>query len=203
MQKKLFPIFSILLLLISLVAPGIQPVGAEGKEDKKFEDGTHPITVKVLNANSDDESIADGFIEDKAELIVKEGKNTVRMTITGSSMLKELTIEGVKAKTVGGTEDEEEDSRVVELEVKDLEKVLDGTTHVVVPGLYDENHNVRFDFDASSVPLAEDEKKKKIHQKKTMVMKTVEILMKRITTQKKVKKIILLTRKTSLRKMIR
>ena len=175
MTKRFFPIFSIVLLLISLIAPGIQSVAAEENKDKTYEDGEYVLPLKVLKNDSDEISTANNYLS-SAKLIVENGINTLRITVTGSTMLKELTIDGKIAKTI--SEDKSADTRVVEVEVRDIEEKLNGTMHVVVsadylpPNGYDENHKVRYEFDTSAIPKVseaedktEDEDKSEVEDK--------------------------------------
>ena len=170
MTKKFFPIFSILLLLISLVAPGIHPVAAEENNDKTYKDGEYELPLKVLKNDSDEISAADNYLS-SAKLIIENGRNTIRINVTSSTMLKELTIDGATAKTI--SENKSDDTRVVEVEVGNIEEKLNGTMHVVVaaedfpPNGYDMNHKVQYDFDTSEIPEVSGEEDKSEDEEKS------------------------------------
>src|SRR5699024_5558269 len=99
MAKRFFPIFSIMLLLISLVAPDIQPVAAEEKEDKVYEDGTYNVPLRILDANEDKDSTMQGFLKNNTPSEeVTDGRANVTVTFTQASMIKDFEVDKQKAE---------------------------------------------------------------------------------------------------------
>ena len=121
----------------------------------KYEEGEYSLPFSVLKSDGSGTSAAAEYLS-SAKLIVKDGKNTVQMTVSNSSMLKSLTVNGATANTISSNESE--DTRVVQFTASNLDGNLNGTMHVVVPAEvlppngYDENYDVQFSFNTSEVP---------------------------------------------------
>lgn len=140
------------LLAILVLLPVSQ--GNEVSAASQYEDGEYELPLEVLDASGSGTSTADQYIVSPANLIVEDGKNLVQITIKESSMLKSLTV-GSSTQTI--SEDEANDTRVEQFEVADLDQVVSGKMHVVVPEMpdfpgYDKNHDVQFKFDTSGLP---------------------------------------------------
>src|SRR5690625_2086199 len=162
MYKRFFPIFSIILLLISLVAPGIQPVAAEGNEKKEYEDGTYDVPLKVLESGNDNESMMNGYVKDNTTSVdIENGQFNVTLTLTGATMIESFKVDNgtkiVEAEKV--TENEAGTERTISFAVENLDEIIQGEVSVVVPGVYDTTHDVRLQFDTSDLPLTEEESK--------------------------------------------
>src|SRR5699024_1308490 len=156
MAKRFFPIFSIMLLLISLVAPGIQPVAAEEKEDKVYEDGTYNVPLRILDANEDKDSTMQGFLKNNTPSVeVTDGRANVTVTFTQASMIKDFEVDKQKAEIV--EENEKDDERTYSFIINDLDEIAQGKVAVEVPGVYDTTHDIRLQFDTSEIPVVEDE----------------------------------------------
>jgi heme-binding NEAT domain protein len=102
-------------------------------------------------------------VKSPAEVKVEDGKTIVYMTLLESQYWQSLKIQDgdkfVDAEVV--SENEEEKTRVVKFELKDVEKTLNAKIHIIVtgvPGLgeYDKTYDIRFQFDASNVPTEEE-----------------------------------------------
>src|SRR5699024_5295477 len=153
MVKRFFPIFSIMLLLISLVAPGIQPVAAAEKEDKVYEDGTYNVPLKVLRADKDEASTMQDYVKESARLVViTDGKVEVTVTRNNASMIKDFEIDNKKANIV----EENGDERTYSFAINNLDKTVQGKVAVEVPGVYNETHDIRLQFETSNIPVVED-----------------------------------------------
>lgn len=147
---------ALLAILVLLPVSQVNEVSAASQ----YEDGEYKLPLEVLDASGSGTSTADQYIVSPAKLIVEDGKNKIQITIKESSMLKSLTV-GSAAKTV--STDEANDTRVEQFEVADLDQVVSGKMHVVVPEMpgfpgYDKNHDVQFKFDTSGLSGSSGEK---------------------------------------------
>lgn len=117
----------------------------------KYEDGEYSLSFNVLKENSDDRSIAADYMKSPAKLIVKDGKNLVQITLTSASYWQDFSVSSSSVKTIS----DGADTRLVQFEVGDLDQIVTGSMHVVVPDIdYDSKYNVRFQFDTSNLPGA-------------------------------------------------
>lgn len=142
MTKRFIPIFSIILLLISLIAPGIQPVAAEEKEDVEYEDGDYEIIAKALHADKDEASGAAGFINEKAKIIVGDGEIKLALTIPNNDMAE---IEGLQIEGNNPEIKDQDNSKVYTYTLNELKETLEAQTQYVVPAL-NMNHDVPLRF---------------------------------------------------------
>src|SRR5690625_1679460 len=107
MIKRFFPIFSIMLLLISLVAPGIQPVAAEGKEKKEYEDGTYDVPLKVLHADKDEKSAMQDYVQEGSPSVtIEDGEATVSLTLTSANWITSFLVDDVEVDVIEDNEDD-------------------------------------------------------------------------------------------------
>lgn len=156
MSKKFIPVFSIILLLVSLVAPGIQPVAAEEKEEKVFEDGEYDITAKALNTDSDEASGAAGFIKEDAKLMIENGQIKLAITIPNNDMAE---IKGMQIEGKAPEKEEKDDSVVYTYVLNELQEELSAQVQYEVPSLNME-HDVPFRFELEgldNLPLKEED----------------------------------------------
>ena len=116
-------------------------------------DGVYQVPFKVLKAENDDLSMANDYLETPAQVTVQGGQATVQMTLKNSSWWKEFKVEGKDVRTVSDVND----VRVVNFEVNDLTKIAQSNIHVIVPDInYDNHYVIRFNFDTSALPVAND-----------------------------------------------
>lgn len=116
-------------------------------------DGTYEITYEMKEANSDNTSIADGYFTKPALLTVKNGAQTIRLTLTGSNYIQSLSGPSGPVKVV--SEDTANHVRVVEFPVSgDLSRPISMEMHIIVPDLYDQKHTARAVFHVSDLPQA-------------------------------------------------
>lgn len=157
MRKRIFPVFSILLLFISLVAPGVQSVAAAEKEEKTYEDGEYKVPVRVLHADKDESSTMQNYVkDDKTSVTIEEGKAVVFITLTSANMIKDFEVSNGNTKVENDNEDEQE--RTYSFTVDHLDEITHGKIAVEVPGMYDATHDIRLQFDTDALPEVEDEK---------------------------------------------
>lgn len=116
-------------------------------------DGTYSISYEVKEANSENTSIADGYFSKPATLTVKDGVQNIQLTVTSSSMIKDLKAQGSPVTIV--SEDEANETRTVSFTVNgDLSQPVLLDMHIVVPDLYDTTHQARAFFDVSGLDQA-------------------------------------------------
>lgn len=119
-------------------------------------DGTYDITYEMKEANSDNTSIADGYFTKPAKLTVKNGVQTIRLTLTGSNYIQSLSGPSGPVKVV--SEDTANHVRVVEFSVSgDLSRPINMQMHIIVPDLYDQTHTARAVFNVSGLPQGQAE----------------------------------------------
>lgn len=136
-------------------------VQAQNNEKVVYADGEYTLPFEILESNSDKTSAAEGYTEKPAKLIVKNGKYTVQMTITNSSYWQYFKVQSgddfVDVKVVEELEGQDE-RRVVEFEVEDLNQFLNAKIHIFVPLInYEGKYDIRIKFDTSQLPVAPDE----------------------------------------------
>ena len=152
-MQKVMKFFVPMFVAILVLLPFTQ--ADEVSAASTFEDGEYDLPFQV-KSSSGGESTAGKYLK-SGKLIVKDGKNTVQMTVSESSMLKELTIDGASETTV--QEDEVKNTRVAQFVVGNIDKPLDGKMHVVVPEIegYDNEYMVQFVFNTSKIPGGSEE----------------------------------------------
>ncbi|PER22914.1 NEAT domain-containing protein, partial [Bacillus cereus] len=117
-------------------------------------DGEYSIGFKVLKDTSDEESMMNQYSVSPGTLKVKDGKKKVSFTLTNSSWITKFETEkaGQFIETNVISEDKEKDTRVVEFDVEDVEKVLNAKVKVDIDFLnYHHDYNVRIAFDQNSI----------------------------------------------------
>lgn len=149
MRKKFTLLFTLGVLVFALV---FLP---QGSVLAQYADGTYDVHFELKEAGNDNTSIADGYFSKPAKLVVENGKNFVQLTITSSEWVKALSGPAGEATVI--SEDKNNNTRTVKLQVGDLSKPVELQMHVVVPeeiaGMpYDHNHTVRAVFDVSNIP---------------------------------------------------
>ncbi|MCG7346453.1 NEAT domain-containing protein [Sporosarcina sp. ACRSL] len=159
MKKNLMVLFSAMLLIFTAM-PAL-PAAAEVPAAQEVASYELPFTV--LQADSDEVSTAGKFVKSPAEVKVEGGKTIVYMTLLDSQYWQSLKIQDGKDFVVAEvvSENEEEKTRLVKFELKDVEKILNAKAHIIVTGIpglgeYDKTHDIRFQFDGSNVPAEEE-----------------------------------------------
>ena len=133
-------------------------------------DGYYTIDYEVLSADSDSVSMANDYFEKPATMIVENGEKQLQLTINHSAWVVGLQAsqEDDFVDVTVISEDEAEDTRVVEFQVADdhdLSDPIEMKMHIVVDVLeedYDNHYTARFAFDEGSMeevdtPEIEDE----------------------------------------------
>src|SRR5699024_4464640 len=162
-----FIIFVFLLSTFSNSALVATPAFAEtGNEDEVtekivYEDGEYDVPVEFLHESEDKPSAMDEFVKDHtAKIEIKKEAITATITLKSGSMIKgmEVEVDGKLQEVELLKEDEEEDTKVVQFPVEDLNEEMNGVVAVEVPGIYDTTYKFRAAFDATEIPVVEEEK---------------------------------------------
>lgn len=144
MKQKLLSVFTALFAvgLFIFVPTNAAIVSAESQD----------ISYKIVEAGSDNVSIADGYFVKPAKFTVENGKNYVQMTLRDAQYVKALSGPYGAVQVIS----DDGSKRVVKMQVGDITKPVALEMHVVVPkdvaGMdYDHKHKARAIFDASGI----------------------------------------------------
>lgn len=151
-MKKLLSVVSIFLLMLSTIAPSITFAAADSKP--VYKDGTYDIPVSVLHGEKDEPSMMEGSVSG-AKVIIKEDVYTIHLGLTNATMIKSLKVEQNGKMVEADVIEDTGKDRTVSFEMSDLAAIISGQVHVSVPGVYETTHDVRFQFDASELPVVE------------------------------------------------
>lgn len=150
-MKKLFSFTFLpaLALIITLVALPTGTVFAA------YADGSYDVPVEIKEDGTNNTSIADGYFNDTAKLVVENGVNYVHLTVSSADYVKSVSGPNGKAQVVS----ESGDTKTLKLQVGDMSAPINLNMHIVVPeevaGMeYDNNHSTQAVFDVSNVPAA-------------------------------------------------
>ncbi|WP_077302324.1 NEAT domain-containing protein [Virgibacillus pantothenticus] len=160
-MKKLVSILLMAFLMLMTVTSTLSPVAAAETNEKVFTDGEYELPFVVWKENEDNTSVADDYLQKPAKLIVQNGKYTVQTTLKNSSWWQYFKVEnnGKFMDVSVISENKEEDTRVVQFDVPNLEEMVNAKVHIIVTGIpgfkYDNKYNIRFKFDPSNIPLIE------------------------------------------------
>lgn len=147
-MKKISKWFMPFLLAFLFVMPFTQTSLVEAAS--KYKEGEYDLPFTVLKGDSDESSMTNDYLVSPAKLVVKDGKNLVQLTLKNSSWWEEFSVASGGMTVLS----DENDTRVVQFEVADLDQVLNSKIHVIVPDIdYDNKYDVRFKFDASGIPV--------------------------------------------------
>lgn len=147
-MKKRFSFVMALTAFIFTISLIVSPVGSVFAE---IADGSYQVNYEMKENSSDNTSIADGYFTSPATLTVKDGVQTIQLTVTSSDMIKELSTSSGPVNVVS----ESGDTRTVSFQVNgDLSQPISMDMHIVVPDLYDTTHTARAVFDVSGLPEA-------------------------------------------------
>lgn len=142
-MRKVFASLLMVVLLFTLLP--LHSVNAA----PTYKDGEYSVPVVVYKSGSNERSVTNDYIVTPAKLVVKNGNNTIQLTQKNASWWKSFSVNTGLISTVS----EGNDTRVVQFPVSDLTKEVNASLHIVVPDInYDNKYQVRFKFDASSVP---------------------------------------------------
>ncbi|KIZ30683.1 NEAT domain-containing protein, partial [Bacillus cereus] len=144
-----------MFLMIFTFVSTLQPLVVQAAT--KLADGEYSIGFKVLKDTSDEESMMNQYSVSPGTLKVKDGKKKVSFTLTNSSWITKFETEKAGKLVVTNviSEDKEKDTRVVEFDVEDVEKVLNAKVKVVKVDIdflnYHHEYDVRIAFDQNSI----------------------------------------------------
>ncbi len=140
-------------------------------------DGSYKVNYEMKENSSNNTSIADGYFASPASLTAKDGKQKIRLTVTGAEMIKSLSTPKGPVTVISDSGE----TRVVEFSVDgDLSKPLPMTMHIVVPkellppNGYDMTHTARAFFNVSGLPSATKKTAEKKQEPKKETKKPVE-----------------------------
>ncbi|WP_077319532.1 NEAT domain-containing protein [Virgibacillus proomii] len=160
-MKKLGSILLLTFLMLMTVIPVLSPVAAAETNEKVFADGEYELPFVVWQEKEDNTSVANDYLQKPAKLIIQDGKYTVQTTLKNSSWWQYFKVEnnGKFMDVSVISENKEEDTRVVQFDVPNLEEMVIAKVHIIVTGIpgfeYDNKYNIRFKFDQSHIPLVE------------------------------------------------
>src|SRR5690625_818895 len=161
-MKRVYSLLLIFLLMLSSVFPAVPSVAATTEDDNVYADGEYDLPFEVWQADKDEKSVADGYLEKPAKVIIEDGEYTIQATLKNDSWWQYFQTEsgGSFTNVEELSKDEAADTSLVQFKVDDLDEVLDSKIHVIVTGIpgldYDNKYDIRFNFDTNDLPLAED-----------------------------------------------
>ncbi|EJV79419.1 NEAT domain-containing protein, partial [Bacillus cereus] len=151
-MNRYFKIVVAMFLTIFTFVSTLQPLAVQAATT--LADGEYSIGFKVLKDTSDEESMMNQYSVSPGTLKVKNGKKKVSFTLEHSSWITKFETEK-SAQFVATnviSEDQEKDTRVVEFDVDDVEKVLNAKVKVDIDFLnYHHDYDVRIAFDQNSI----------------------------------------------------
>src|SRR5690625_5811170 len=112
-MNKRFSLFLVLSVMIFILA--YLPKGSVAAD---IADGTYDVQFELKESGSENTSIADGYFDKPAKLIVENGVNYVQLTITNSDWVKALS--GPYGNSTVVSEDKGNDTRIVKIKIGDL-----------------------------------------------------------------------------------
>ncbi len=119
-----------------------------------LKDGSYYIPYKVLKADSNEESILNHYVVQKALLKADKGAYTVFLTLKQDKEITSLSIEGKETEIV--SRNESLNTRVVSFKVDDLSVLLKGHIKIVWPAMnYQHEDDIRLSFDQTGLLAAE------------------------------------------------
>ncbi len=151
-MNRYFKIVVAMFLTIFTFVSTLQPLAVQAATT--LADGEYSIGFKVLKDTSDEESMMNQYSVSPGTLKVKDGKKKVSFTLTHSSWITKFETEKgsqfVDVNVV--SEDKEKDTRVVEFDVDDVEKVLNAKVKVDIDAFnYHHYYDIRIAFDQNSI----------------------------------------------------
>lgn len=158
--KKLFSMMIAFLLAFSVIA--MMPMQASAAAT--FADGDYTVPFTVLKDKGNDVSTTAEYMVSPAKVHIQNGKATVTVTLNNSSWWQYF-----KVNSGGGLKDVQvvsentgTDKRIVKFDVADLNQLVNARIHIIVTGIpgfnYDNEYDIRFKFNTSSIPAPPVEK---------------------------------------------
>ena len=158
--KKLFSMMIAFLLAFSITAT--MPMNASAATT--FADGDYTIPFTVLKDKGNEHSTTAEYMVSPAKVHIQNDKATVTVTLNNSSWWQYFKVNsggGLKDVQVV-SENTTADKRVVKFDVADLNQLVYAKIHVIVTGIpgfnYDNEYDIRFKFNTSSIPAPPVEK---------------------------------------------
>ncbi|WP_420973662.1 NEAT domain-containing protein [Bacillus thuringiensis] len=146
--KMIIAVFAVLFTFIATL--GLQ----DAKAATKLADGKYNIAFIVWKGDKDESSRMNSYFESPATLTVKNGKQYVSFKVKDSASIKSFQVEkdGQFVETTVLSENKKDNTRVVEFEVADLSKKLNGKVKINIPIInYNASYDIRFVFDGNSI----------------------------------------------------
>ncbi|MDR4422034.1 NEAT domain-containing protein, partial [Bacillus paranthracis] len=151
MNRYLKIVVAMFLMIFTFVST-LQPLAVQAAT--QLADGEYSIGFKVLKDASDEVSMMNEYSVSPGTLKVKDGKKKVSFTLKNSSWITKFETDkaGQLVETNVISEDKEKDTRVVEFDVEDVEKILKAKVKVDIDFLnYHHKYDVRIAFDQNSI----------------------------------------------------
>ncbi|CAM3924786.1 NEAT domain-containing protein [Bacillus paranthracis] len=151
MNRYLKIVVAMFLMIFTFVST-LQPLAVQAAT--QLADGEYSIGFKVLKDASDEVSMMNEYSVSPGTLKVKDGKKKVSFTLKNSSWITKFETDkaGQLVETNVISEDKEKDTRVVEFDVEDVEKILKAKVKVDIDFLnYHHEYDVRIAFDQNSI----------------------------------------------------
>jgi len=146
------------------------PKPGDGNTESKYAEGEYDLPFNVLQDKTDDSSVTNNYLISPGKLIVANGKHLVQITLKNSSWWEYLKVQTDQSGSFADnnfvdvttlSENKKEDTRLVQFEVPDLDKLLNAKVHVIVKGIpgfeYDNKYDIRIKFDTEKIPLVSGE----------------------------------------------
>ncbi|UHA74490.1 heme uptake protein IsdC [Paenibacillus sp. 481] len=154
MRKTLAIPVSMLTVVCMLVSLFITP-NVQAAKSAKLADGIYSIDYTIKKAENDSVSMANDYFEKPAKVIVKNGSIVAQIQLNHSKWITEFKVPVSKDKYVDTkvvSSDSKADTRLAQLNVKDLSTPLISKIHVTVESInYDHDYTIRFVFDTKSM----------------------------------------------------
>ncbi|WEK54047.1 MAG: NEAT domain-containing protein [Candidatus Cohnella colombiensis] len=167
MNKSLMKFVAVLSFVVTLLASVQLSTASAAGQSGAIPDGEYSIKFTALQATEDTASSMNNYFVDPKKLTVKEGKTYISFTIKDSPSVAAVQYANDGTNFVDSvivSTDEATKTRVAQIEVADLSKVLAGKVHVVTSYVaggqtvnYDKWHDFRYSFDLSSIRAATNE----------------------------------------------
>ncbi|HDR7911954.1 TPA: NEAT domain-containing protein [Bacillus wiedmannii] len=151
----MFKQFKMIIAVFAVLFTFIATLGSQDtKAATKVADGKYNIAFTVWKGDKDESSRMNSYFESPAKLTVKDGKQYVSFKVKDSTSIKSLQVEknGQFVEATMLSENTKENTRVVEFEVADLSKKLNGKVKINIPIInYNASYDIRFVFDGNSI----------------------------------------------------
>src|SRR5699024_10297079 len=121
-------------------------IGTKGE----IEDGTYEITAKAMHENEDKPSGAASFINDKAQLIVKDGEFKLKISVPEDDL---ASIDGIQIEGKEGKKQTKSNVTYYTFDLEELKQELPSKVQYSVASIGIE-HDVRFRFVLEDLPSA-------------------------------------------------